>query len=70
MNKLFKHLSLRVEPFWPKVYEKALKGKNIGELLLGGGSSSESAPTQAVAGSSAPAAKDAPKTAANVEEKG
>ena len=37
MNKLFKHLNLRVEPFWAKVYEKALKGKNVGDLLVGGG---------------------------------
>lgn len=52
---------MRVEPFWCKVYEKALQGKNIGELLVGGG-----APAPAVA---APAATSAPKEAAKAPEK-
>ena len=67
MQALFKKVDLRVEPFWTKVYEKALKGKNIGELLVGGGApapSAGSAPAPAASG-----AKEAPKEAAKVEKK-
>lgn len=69
MNKLFKHLNLRVEPFWPKVFEKALKGKNVGDLLVGGGEPAAQGPaTSAPVAAEAP--KEAPKDTKKEKEKG
>ena len=67
MEKLLKFTGLKVEPFWTKVYEKALKGKSVSDLLSGGdsGSTSESSGPAPVASRDAPKA-EAPKK----EEKG
>ena len=37
INKLLKAANVKVEPFWAKVFEKALKSRNISDLLVGGG---------------------------------
>jgi large subunit ribosomal protein LP1 len=66
LQALFKVANLRVEPFWSKVYEKALKGKNIGELLVGGGAPAPAAQTAATATKEAP--KEAAKAPAKVEK--
>ena len=58
INKLIKAANLKVEPFWAKVFEKALKGKNVSDLLVGGGAPTQGAAT--VAETAAPA-KEAPK---------
>ena len=31
-----KAANVKVEPFWAKVFEKALKSRNISDLLVGG----------------------------------
>ena len=65
IEKLIKATGLKVEPFWPKVYEKALKGKNVNDLLAGG---SDEAPSSAPV---AARAAEAPKVEAKkVVEKG
>ena len=40
ISKLVQAANIRIEAFYAKVFEKALHGKNVGELLLGGGSGS------------------------------
>lgn len=62
INKLFKAVNLKVEPFWTKVFERALKGKNVVEQMLGAGGV---APAAGGATTAAPVAA----VAAKVEEK-
>ncbi|CAD8086291.1 unnamed protein product [Paramecium sonneborni] len=44
LAKIIKASNLRVEPIWTKVFEKALKGKRIGDLLHGSSGSTVNAP--------------------------
>ncbi|CAK80871.1 unnamed protein product (macronuclear) [Paramecium tetraurelia] len=44
LAKIIKASNLRVEPIWTKVFEKALKGKKVGDLLHGSSGSAGSAP--------------------------
>ncbi|CAD8177482.1 unnamed protein product [Paramecium pentaurelia] len=44
LAKIIKASNLRVEPIWTKVFEKALKGKRIGDLLHGSSGSANSGP--------------------------
>ena len=58
IKKLVEASGNKVESFWPALYAKALNGRNIGELLSGGGG----APAPAGgAGAAAPAGKTAGK---------
>ncbi|CAD8168618.1 unnamed protein product [Paramecium pentaurelia] len=57
LAQIIKAANLRVEPIWTKVFEKALKGKRVGDLLHG---SSGSAPAAQVATTTnAPASQQA-----------
>lgn len=40
MKSLIEAAKIKIDSYWPNLYAKALNGKNIGELLLGGGASS------------------------------
>jgi len=62
IRALVKAANIEVAAYWPGLFEKLLKGKNIDDLLLnaGGGGGGGGAPV-AAAGSSAPAGKDAGK---------
>ncbi|CAD8077688.1 unnamed protein product [Paramecium primaurelia] len=44
LAKIIRASNLRVEPIWTKVFEKALKGKRIGDLLHGSSGSANSGP--------------------------
>ena len=37
LNKLIAASGNKVEGYWPQLFAKALQGKNIGDLLVGGG---------------------------------
>ena len=37
ISKLVKKAGIKVDAFWPKVFAKALKGRNVSDLLVGGG---------------------------------
>ncbi len=53
ITKLIEASGNKVDSFWPNIFAKALAGKNVGDLLCGGGAAA-AAPAQA---SAAPAAK-------------
>jgi len=63
IRALVKAANIEVAAYWPGLFEKLLKGKNIDDLLLnaGGGGGGGAAAPAASAGSSAPAGKDAGK---------
>ncbi|CAK69946.1 unnamed protein product (macronuclear) [Paramecium tetraurelia] len=67
LAQIIKAANLRVEPIWTKVFEKALKGKKVGDLLHG---NSGSAPAAQVATTAAPVAQQtkAPEAAKEVKK--
>ena len=60
MNKIIKASGNEVEPYWPMLFAKALKGQDVGALLANIGSAG---------GAGGAAAADAGPTATAVEEK-
>ena len=48
---------MKIEPYWPKIFAKALEGKDISSFFNFGGS----APSASAATEAPKAAKDAPK---------
>ena len=38
IKKIIEASGNKVDAFWPSLFAKALQGKNVGDLLLGGGS--------------------------------
>jgi len=71
INKLLAASDNKVEAYWPALFAKALQGRNIGDLLLGGGGAPAGpAPTTApvVADKKEPAKKEAPKKEEPKEE--
>ena len=64
MSKVIKASGNEVEPYWPSLFAKALKGQNIEELL----SSITSAPVGGAAAPSGGAADAGAAKAAPVEE--
>lgn len=38
INKLIAASGNKVEGYWPQLFAKALQGRNVGDLLVGGGS--------------------------------
>ena len=70
IKKLIEASKNKVDPYWPNLFAKALQGKNVGELLLGGGAAATtggatSGKTEAKKEAKVEAKKEAPK----VEEK-
>ena len=61
MNKVIKASGNSVEGYWPGLFAKAIKGKNIDDLLANAGSASAAAPV-AAAGGDAPAEKKEEKS--------
>jgi len=57
LNKVITASGNSVEGYWPGLFAKALKGKNISELLTNAGSASSAPAAAAAPTSSAPAAK-------------
>ncbi|CAD8162689.1 unnamed protein product [Paramecium pentaurelia] len=57
LAQVIKAANIRVEPIWTKVFEKALKGKRVGDLLHGNAGNAPA--TQAAAQTSAPATQQA-----------
>jgi len=57
INKLITASGNKVDAYWPGLFSRALQGKNVGELLLGG------------TGGPGPAAGDAGKEAAKADTK-
>ena len=57
MTKIIKASGNEVEPYWPMLFAKALKGQDVGALLAnvgtaaggGGGAAAAAAPTEAAA---------------------
>lgn len=41
IKKLIEASKNRVDPYWPNLFAKALQGRNVGDLLLGGGGASQ-----------------------------
>ena len=50
MNAVIKASGNEVEPYWPMLFAKALKGANVGELLSNIGSAAPAAGPAAAAG--------------------
>ena len=64
MKKLIEASGNKVESFWPGLYAKALSGRNVGDLLSGGGAAPAPAAATGAATGAAPAAEkkaEAPK---------
>ncbi|CAD8071504.1 unnamed protein product [Paramecium primaurelia] len=59
LAKIIKAANIRVEPIWTKVFEKALKGKKVGDLLHG--SSGNTGSTPATQTTATPAAAETKK---------
>ena len=53
MNAVIKASGNEVEPYWPMLFAKALKGANVGELLSNIGSAAGPAAGPAAAGAAA-----------------
>ena len=65
LNKVITASGNTVEGYWPGLFAKALKGKNIADLLSNAGASSGPAPAAAAPSNAAPAAekkKEEPKS--------
>ena len=58
LSKIVKASGNDIEPYWPALFAKALKGQDVGALLSNIGSAGGAGPAAASAG---PAAADAPK---------
>ena len=63
MTKLIEASGNKVDSFWPSIFSKALVGRNVNDLMCGGG---QAAPAQAVGG--AVEKKEEKKEEAKVEE--
>jgi large subunit ribosomal protein LP1 len=61
LNKVISAAGLTVDGYWAGLFAKALKGKNIADLLSNAGSSSASAPVAAAATAAPEAKKEEPK---------
>ena len=57
INKLIAASGNKVDVYWPGLFARALQGKNVADLLIGGGD----APTGETTKTAAPAGGDAPK---------
>jgi len=57
LNKVITASGNSVEGYWPGLFAKALRGKNISELLTNAGSASSAPAASAAPTTSAPAAK-------------
>merc|ERR1712224_606230 len=55
LNKIIKASGNEVEPYWPMLFAKALKGQDVGALLSNIGSAGPAAGPAAAAGGDAPA---------------
>jgi large subunit ribosomal protein LP1 len=60
LNKVISASANSVEGYWPGLFAKALKGRNINDLIANAGASA-SAPASAPAASSAPVVAEKPK---------
>ena len=49
MNKLIEASGNKVDGFWPNIFAKSLKGRNVNDLLCAGQAAAPAAPVQAVA---------------------
>merc|ERR1712139_707644 len=65
LNKIIKASGNEVEPYWPMLFAKALKGQDVGALLSNigsaGGGGGAAGPADAGAGAGAAAAEEEPK---------
>ena len=68
IKKLINASNVKIEPYWPSLFAKAVEGQDINSFFSFGGSAGAGSST----GSSAaqPAAKEAPKEAAKADNKG
>jgi large subunit ribosomal protein LP1 len=63
LNKVISAAGVSVEGYWPGLFAKALRGKNIADLLSNAGSSASAAPVADAPVAAAPAkAAEAPKS--------
>jgi len=71
VKKVLAAADLKVQPYWPALFLKAIQGRSIESLLTCGGGSAGPAPTAAAGAKDAPKAapKEAPKEE-KVEEAG
>lgn len=69
VNKVLAAAGLKVQPYWPALFLKAIQGRSIDSLLTTGSSSGASAPAPVAAQTEAPkAAAPAKKEEEKVEE--
>merc|ERR1719240_1157220 len=61
LNKIIKASGNEVEPYWPMLFAKALKGQDVGALLANIGSAGGAAGPAAAGPADAGAAAEAPK---------
>jgi len=61
LTKIIKASGNEVEPYWPMLFAKALKGQDVGALLSNIGSAGGAAGPAAAAGGDAAAAADEPE---------
>ena len=67
IKKLINASNVKIEPYWPSIFAKAVEGQDINSFFSFGGSSSGSSTGTAPA---QPAAKEAPKEAPKDDKKG
>ncbi|CAK61519.1 unnamed protein product (macronuclear) [Paramecium tetraurelia] len=68
LAQVIKAANLRVEPIWTKVFEKALKGKKVGDLLHGNTGNAPAAQTAAQTSAPATQQAKAPEPAKEVKK--
>merc|ERR1712000_552101 len=69
INSLLAAANVKVAPFWPRIFAKALNGRDasqIDDIILGGGA--VAAPVAAAGGAAAPAAEEKPAEEEEEEE--
>jgi large subunit ribosomal protein LP1 len=67
IKKLINASNVKIEPYWPSLFAKAVEGQDINSFFSFGGASSG---TSAGSPAAQPAAKEAPKEAAKDDKKG
>lgn len=68
MSKIIKSSGNTIEPYWPALFAKALKGQNVGELLSNIGSAGAGGAVAGDAGAGAGAAVEVAKEEEKKEE--
>ena len=69
IRKLLDASNNKVDSFWPSLFAKALAGRNVADLLVGGGDAGPAAGGAAAGAGAGPASKETPAGGAKVETK-